>query len=270
MNQLSNRDRVSGARLAWMLAKRDVQNRYANSYAGLAWSVGVPLLYSIINVMVFSILMKGRMGGDYTKIPFTLFYFVPFSLWSLFAEVTMRSPGILREYSYLINKIAFPAWVLPLVPFASAFLSQLILFLIIVGLFIAQGVEPAASAVMFVPIWACTVLITVGAAYAVSSIAVFIPDLGQLVPVLVTILFWLTPILYPATLISQSDAGWVRHLIMGYNPFYYITEGARQAVFVGAEGVGLKLLIMFLVAAFSLAAGTGVFRKLQRGFADVI
>lgn len=64
MNQMSHRDRVSGIRLAWMLAKRDVKNRYANSYAGLAWSVGVPLLYSIINVMVFSILMKGRMGGD--------------------------------------------------------------------------------------------------------------------------------------------------------------------------------------------------------------
>lgn len=270
MNQLSNRERVSGIRLAWMLAKRDVKNRYANSYAGLAWSVGVPLLYSIINVLVFSILMKGRMGGDYSKVPFTLFYFVPFSLWSLFAEVTMRSPGILREYSYLINKIAFPVWVLPLVPFAAALLSQLIIMIITVGLFVTQGIIPSPSAWMFVLIWACSLLITVGVAYAVSSISVFIPDLGQLIPVLVTIMFWLTPILYPATLVKGSDAGWIRHVIMGYNPFYYMAESARQAVFVGSDGVWWMLLILLMVAALSLVVGVTTFRKLKPGFADVI
>jgi lipopolysaccharide transport system permease protein len=270
MNQMSNRDRVSGIRLAWMLAKRDVKNRYANSYAGLAWSVGVPLLYSIINVMVFSILMKGRMGGDYSKIPFTLFYFVPFSLWSLFAEVTNRSPGILREYSYLINKIAFPAWVLPLVPFAAALLSQLIILAIIIALFIVQSVVPAASTWLFIPIWGCSVLIAVGVAYAVSSMAVFVPDLAQLTPVLVTIVFWLTPILYPATLVKISGASWIRHLIMSYNPFYYVAEGARQAVFVGDSGVWFCLGVLVCVAALSLLVGLTIFRKLQRGFADVI
>ncbi|EOA2940439.1 ABC transporter permease, partial [Yersinia enterocolitica] len=114
---------------AWMLAKRDLKNRYASSYAGIAWNIGVPLLYAIINVVVFSILMSGRMGARYGDVPFALFYFVPLSLWALFSDVVGRSTGILREYGYLINKIAFPFWVLPLVPLASALLSQGILMI---------------------------------------------------------------------------------------------------------------------------------------------
>jgi len=270
MNTLSHRERVSGARLAWMLAKRDVKNRYANSYAGVAWSIGVPLLYSLINVVVFSLLMRGRMGGDYTRIPFALFYFVPFSLWSLFSEVTNRSPGILREYSYLINKIAFPVWVLPLVPFASALLSQVILWAIVAVLMFTHGVMPVSSIWIFVPIWICAVVITVGSAYAVSAISVYIPDLGQLVPVLVTIMFWLTPILYPPSMVEASGGGWISHIITSYNPFYYMTESARHAVFVGSDGVWQHVEILAAAATGVLLVGVYIFRKLQRGFADVI
>lgn len=270
MSSATHRERVSGIRLTWMLAKRDVKNRYANSYAGLAWSVGVPLLYSLINVVVFSLLMRGRMGGDYSRVPFALFYFVPFSLWSLFAEVVNRSPGILREYSYLINKIAFPVWALPMVPFASALLSQIILWVIVAALMFSNGIMPAGSVWMFVLIWFFSFLMTVGCAYSISAISVYIPDLGQLIPVLVTIMFWLTPILYPATLIKDSGTAWVRHIIMSYNPFYYMTESSRQAVFVGASGVWGYLGILAIAAAVSLLVGIYVFRKLQRGFADVI
>lgn len=270
MKSLSERERVSGLRLAWMLAKRDVRNRYANSYIGLAWSVGVPLLYSIINVMVFSILMKGRMGGDYSRIPFTLFYFVPFSLWSLFAEIVNRSPFILREYSYLITKIAFPVWALPLVPFASAILSQVIIWVIIVFLMFVQHTLPVGSVWMFILIWACSVMLTMGAAYAVSSLSIFVPDLGQLIPVLVTIMFWMTPILYPASLVKASGALWVRNLIMSYNPFYYMTEASRQAVFVGSAEVWPSLAILAATSVAWLLLGVYIFRKLQRGFADVI
>jgi len=253
-----------------MLARRDVKNRYANSYAGLAWSIGVPLLYSLINVVVFSLLMRGRMGGDYSRVPFALFYFVPFSLWSLFSEVANRSPGILREYSYLINKIAFPVWALPLVPFASALLSQIILWVIVAVLMFVYGIVPAGSVWIFALIWACSVIITIGFAYSVAAISVYIPDLGQLVPVLVTIMFWLTPILYPATLVRASGAGWVRHIIMTYNPFYYMTESSRQAVFVGSDGIWFNLAILAATAVIALLVGSYVFRKLQRGFADVI
>lgn len=256
--------------LAWMLAKRDLKNRYASSYAGVAWNIGVPLLYALINVVVFSILMSGRMGGRYGDVPFALFYFVPFLLWSFFSEVVGRSTGILREYGYLINKIAFPFWVLPLVPIASALLGQGILLTIISGLMLHKGVPLADTAVLYVPIWLISVLFTVGIAYAVSALAVYIPDLAQIIPVAINILFWLTPILYPATLVEDHGALWVRGLIMDFNPFYYLVEMSRHAVF-GTSPVSLgALAAMGLLSLAILFAGLGLFRKLKSGFADVI
>lgn len=256
--------------LAWMLAKRDLKNRYATSYAGIAWNVLVPLLYALINVVVFSILMKGRMGERYGDLPFALFYFVPFALWSFFAEVMGRSTFILREYGYLINKIAFPFWVLPLVPLASAFINQLILFGIAAGFMVANGIAPASSAYLFLAVWVISVAITVGIAFAVSAVALYVPDLAQIVPVGVNILFWLTPILYPATLVETQGAFWVRSLIMEWNPFSYIVEMSRQSVF-GISAVPLDALAgLALFAAIVLAIGLLVFRKLKSGFADVL
>ncbi len=265
-----NKGIAVGIRLAWMLAKQDTKNRYASSYAGIAWNIGVPLLNSIINVVVFSILMTGRMGVRYGDIPFALFYFVPFSLWTVFAEVVGRSTVILKEYGYLINKIAFPSWVLPLVPLASALLSQAIILLIVFGLMVHLDVPPANSAGVFLLIWLISLVITLGISYAVSALAAYVPDLIQAVPVCITILFWLTPILYPATLVEDHGALWVRHVIMDYNPFYYIVELSRHAIFGSAAVSWEAIGVMGIVASLTLAAGLFVFRKLQPGFADVI
>lgn len=256
--------------LAWMLAKRDLKNRYATNYAGIAWNVIVPLLYALINVVVFSILMRGRMGPRYGDLPFSLFYFVPFSLWSLFAEVTGRSTSILREYGFLINKIAFPYWVLPLVPLASALLNQSILFCIIGVLLFTNSIMPASSAYLFVVVWLISLVLTVGVAFAVSALAVYVPDLGQIVPVFINILFWLTPILYSATLVETGGAPWIRRIIMDYNPLSYIVEMSRHSLF-GTAPISLTALAGLAVFSFVvLGLGLVLFRKLKSGFADVL
>jgi ABC-type polysaccharide/polyol phosphate export permease len=270
MRHRHHKNSLAQLRLAWMLAKRDLKNRYASSYAGVAWNIGVPLLYSIINVLVFSILMSGKMGAAYGNIPFAMFYFVPLSLWTMFAEVVGRAPTVLREYSYLINKIAFPAWVLPLVPLASALLSQAIILLMTIGLAFYLDVQIASTAWLYIVIWMISLVITMGVAYAVASLSVYVPDMVQAVPVGITILFWLTPILYPATLVREKGAIWLRSIIMDYNPFYYVVDMSRHAVFGSAEVRLQTVALMALVAALILAAGVAVFRKLQPGFADVI
>jgi ABC-type polysaccharide/polyol phosphate export permease len=256
--------------LVWMLAIRDLKNRYATSYAGIAWNVGVPVLYALINVVVFSILMNGRMGARYNNIPFALFYFVPFSLWGFFSEVVGRSTSILKEYGYLINKIAFPVWILPLVPVASAILSQAILWIIIGGMMIHFDIPFTESALLYVPIWFMFLLLTLGIAYLVSALALYIPDLSQVIPVITTILFWLTPILYSPTVVEEHGALWVRSVIMTYNPFFYLIEMSRQAVF-GTSPVKVKVFAaMALLSAVVFIFGLKFFQKLKSGFADVI
>ena len=260
----------SGLSLAWMLAKQDLKNRYASSYAGIAWSIGVPLLYAVINVVVFSILMNGRMGVRYGDIPFALFYFLPFSLWIFFSDMVNRSTMVLREYGYLINKIAFPFWVLPLVPMLSALISQAIILVIVAGLMMYKGIPMADTAYIYVLAWGACLILSLGLAYGISALAMYIPDLAQIIPVVVNILFWLTPILYPATLVEDHGPLWVRGIIMDYNPFYYLVEISRHAVYGTGEIMWGALLKVSVLSLVILACGVAIFRKLKSAFADVI
>ncbi|WP_460911235.1 ABC transporter permease [Paraburkholderia jirisanensis] len=253
-----------------MLAKRDMRNRYASSYAGAAWNIGVPLLYSLINVVVFSLIMKGRMDERYDNVPFALFYFIPFSLWTLLSETMNRSTGILREYGYLINKISFPIWVLPLIPLASAILSQTIILVLALGLMIHDGVLPSAHSWIYLLIWALTLALSIGFSFAISAVAVYVHDVAQVVPVAINILFWLTPILYPTTLVDASGPAWVRNVIVVFNPFSYLVEATRLAWFGAADFPWHYVGILCVFALLMLLVGGFVFRKLQPGFADVI
>jgi ABC-type polysaccharide/polyol phosphate export permease len=269
MHQSSKIGFWRGLGVAAMLARRDVKNRYASSYAGVAWNIGVPLVFALVNVVVFSVLLSGRMGARYSDVPFSLFYFVPYSLWILFFEVVGRSSGVLREYSYLINKISFPVWVLPLVPLASAFLSQLVIFLIVTFLLFTNGLAPDGGLLAFVLLWALTIVLAIGVSYLVSSISVYVPDMGQLVPILLTITFWLTPILYPVSIVEERAPGWVKGLIITYNPFYYLAETARSSLF-GLSVHASSLLVVAATSLVALGVGGWVFRKLRPGFADVL
>ncbi|HEY0294155.1 MAG TPA: ABC transporter permease [Bordetella sp.] len=268
---MNNVSFLEGLSLAWMLAKRDLKNRYAGSYAGMAWNIGVPLLYALVNVVVFSILVRGRMGEGYANVPFSLFYFVPFSLWIFFSETVNRSTGILREYSYLVNKISFPFWVLPLVPMASALLSQAVIIAITLMLMAYHGMALTTHAWGFLFVWLMCVIFTIGTAYMVSALAVYIPDLSQAVPVAVNIMFWMTPILYPVALVQEHGGPVAKALLMDFNPFFYWAEFSRSAIF-GAEsaitllGAGILLLLSIIVAII----GALIFKKLKSGFADVL
>lgn len=257
-------------RLAWMMGKRDLRNRYAASFAGAAWLVGVPLLYSVINVFVFSILMSGKMGDRYGDVPFSLFYFSAFTVWTVFSEVIGRSTSILREYSYLINKIAFPVWVLPLVAFASALLTQLIVLLITAGLMAWFLRPPTATLALYPLVWLCTIVLTMGIAYAVSAISVFIPDMAQAVPVCLSILFFLSPMLYPPALVEHSAGSWAKNILMDWNPFFYLIEASRASLIGTGPFPWAYLAYASITAVILFAIGLALFARLHKGFADVI
>lgn len=261
---------VSDLHLAWMLAKRDLLNRYISSYAGFFWNIGVPLFNALIMAIIFTVLMDGRLGLDYGDTPFVLFYFIPFSLWVVFAEVVGRSTGILREYDYLINKISFPYWVLPLIPLASALLNQFIILSIVAVLFKYFNLSVSNLAYIYFFIWLITLILTIGFAYAVSAISVYLQDLKQIVPLFINILFWLTPILYPPFLIEQKAPIWLKTIIISFNPFYYLSEYSRYSLLGTEEFPFLNLVMLLAISCILLFLGIFTFKKLKAGFADVI
>lgn len=261
----------SDLRLAWNIAKRDLVNRYASSVGGVFWTIGTPLLTALINVTVFSILMNGRMGSGYGGAPFLVFFFIPLSLWMIFAEAVPRATSIVREYTYLLkSQVGFPVWVIPLIPLASSMVTQLIILACCFVVMLFTGTTMAGTAGLYLILWLLTVLITVGVCYAVASFSVYLPDMAQITPLVVSVLFWLTPMLYPPALVEASGSRLARDIILRYNPFCFVVEGSRMAV-LGAPGpLWGNIATLAVCAAVALALGAYVFAKLRPGFADVI
>ena len=237
---------------------------------GALWLIGVPLLYAVINVFVFSILMSGKIGDRYGEAPFALFYFSGLAVWIVFADVTGRSTFILREYAYLINKIAFPVWLLPLLSFASALLTQLIVLSIVGGLMLWYGHASSSALIFFPLVWLSSILLSLGVAYGTSALSVFIPDLAQAIPVLLNILFFLSPILYSPLLVEQAAGYWSRQVLMNWNPIYYLVEASRASLIGTGEFPWAYLAYSFCFAAIALVLGIGLFARLRKGFADVL
>lgn len=256
--------------MIWLLAKRDLRTKYATSYGGVSWNIGVPLLNAATTVLVFSILMAGQMGDQYGGVSFPLFFFVPFVLWMAFTDIVSGSTGVLKQHGYLITKIAFPSWILPIVPFVSALLNQVVLIIIVGGMFVYYGFVPSKTVFFVIPLWMLCMVFAVGIAYMIAAMAVYIPDFVQAVPVFLNIAFWLTPILYPPSLVTDRAGSFVRGLIMDYNPLYYFVEISRRLTFVDHPIPWQTFGKLSILSFATLAIGIFIFHRLKPGFADVV
>lgn len=252
------------------LALADLKKRYASSYLGVFWAVGQPLLMSVAYILVFSMFMgdvlpSKRYAGAY----FVPYYMLGFALWVVFADIVGRSPFLLREHQHLVTKIKFPHIILPIqlvlsasIPFATV---------LAVGL-----VSAAVKGCLYVPVqfyypllaMFCAMLLTLGCAWVAAAIGVYISDFGQLIGVLLMLGFFATPILYPLDLVLQR--GGLLAGVVKYNPFTIIVDlfrGPLMGVQISWSG---EIVYMLVISVAIFFFGIWCYRKLEKGFADVL
>jgi lipopolysaccharide transport system permease protein/teichoic acid transport system permease protein len=250
--------------------RRDLKQRYASSYLGAVWTLGVPVLYAAINAVVFTVLMQEKLVSAESTFSFAIFYFVPFSLWVFFSEVILRSVNIVKENAYLLGRNQVPIRAIPIIPIASAAINQFVVVAVVIFLFIIQGSSPAVTSGAYLVCWLATLLLALGFGYLMAGLGVFIPDLSQAVPVAITVGFWLTPILYPVAFLTDHAPPWLQTIILDLNPMSGITLQARDAVLGTADISSRQLILSLAVGAAILVLGLWVFDRLRPAFGDVI
>jgi ABC-type polysaccharide/polyol phosphate export permease len=263
------RDRV---RLVMDFARRDISSRYAGSYLGVAWAFAVPLLSSAVYILVFGMLMRGALLGErYQSFDFTTFYFLGFAPWLLFAEVVGRAPSILRENRNLVRNVQFEHQLLPFVIFTSAALSHAVILLLCVALILFNGYELGSRIYLLPLFFTLLFLFTVGVAYMLAALSAYLPDLGQAVPIFLSLYFFACPILYTPQLVEQAGGWWGKLILVDINPMANIIEGYRMALLGVAAPLGAwRVLAMLLGTLLVFFGGIAVYRYLQKGFADVL
>jgi lipopolysaccharide transport system permease protein len=247
--------------LLYTLTSRDLKVRYRQTLLGMLWVVGQPLIATILFTLVFN--RVARIEGP-AGIPYPVFVLSGLIPWTFFASGVQSSSNSLVGSTHLISKIYFPRLLIP----ASAVVSGAVDFavtFILIGLMMAwYGLWPGA-AVLLVPLTVVLLFsLTVGAGFWLSALNVEYRDIRVLVPFLMQVGLYVTPVAYPRELLPGSLA----RLAIA-NPMTGIVETFRAAV-IGTPVEWDALILSIAFSALLLVSGALFFRRTERTFADLL
>jgi lipopolysaccharide transport system permease protein len=236
--------------------KREFQARYTNAMLGALWSLLSPLAMIVVYTVIFAEVMHSKLPGASSGFAYSIYLCAGILTWGLFADIVARGQGVFIEQANLIKKVSFPRICLPLI----VVLNALVNFGIIFGLFtlflIVSGNFPGWIFLATLPLLALQVLLAIGIGMIAGVLNVFFRDVGQLVGIALQFWFWLTPIVYPASILPPG----VRPLL-AWNPMAVIV-GAWQDVLVKGAAPDWPALAKVAVLALLLCVfGLRLFRK---------
>ena len=259
------RNLIERRSLIFQLVKRDFQQRYVGSAAGWLWGLIHPLVLLASYWFIFSVCLKAQLGPGEVTQNYPMFLFAGMLPWLLFSETVQRSSGSLVEQANLITKTVFPAEIVPVSIFLSSLVSHLLaVALVMVTAAVALG--NFSPMLLLLPVYVLvTGMFAVGIGWVVSSLQVYLRDTAQVVTVLMTFWFWLTPVF-----ISESQFPESARFLLAANPISYVVR-AYRLMLLGQAAPSMRDLAAaaaFAVASFVL--GGLFFRYMKRGFADVL
>lgn len=250
------------------MLKRNITQRYKGSILGYLWSFVQPLLMLCVYSFVFGIIFKARWGVeglDNHRAAFPLIMFCGMAVYNLFSESVNSSCTVILGHANLVKKVVFPLQMLPLVVVGTAVFYNLAWFLLLfVGAVI--WLDSLSWTMLLLPLTLLPLtLISAGVSLAVASFGVYLRDTPQFVALIMQVLFFMTPIFYPLSMVPEKFA-WVLQL----NPLTPVVEQTRvlflyrqQPDYVLCSG-----LLCFSIAIFYL--GYAAFMQLKKGFSDIM
>ncbi|MFN8496861.1 MAG: ABC transporter permease [Anaerolineae bacterium] len=251
--------------LLYFLVWRDVKVRYKQTVLGIAWIV----LQPIVSMIVFSALFGGLLKVPSGDVPYPIFAFTALLPWNYFAGSLTRSSQSLVNSSHLITKVYFPRLIIPMSAVLSGLVDFGVSFVILIGLMVYYRIALTPAALLL-PLFLLLAMATaLGFGLWLSALNARYRDIGYLVPFLVQMWMYVTPVVYGASLIPERYR-W----ILALNPMTAVVEGFRwsllgseMAITEATPWVFVASLLMLVV---TLMSGLIFFRRTERTFADVI
>jgi len=243
--------------------KRELTTRYLGSATGLAWALLHPLALLAVYYFVFTTIFR---AGSYGGKSFLLFVAVALWPWLAAQEGLQRATVSLANYAGLIRKVAFPHELAVYASVGATLALQFAGYLTVLVALAAFG-EPVRfeGLLLAVPLWLILALALTGLALFLGALQVFIRDVEHIVMPVLMILMYLTPILYPLTLVPERVRPWV-----AANPFGWLVERLRDALLDGKLALQWGDAVALGVALALFLGGRWVFRRLSPHFEDFL
>lgn len=243
------------------LVVRDIKVKYKQTYLGIAWAILQPIANMIVFTLFFGKLAKIPSDG----LPYPVFTFTALLPWTYFQTAVNFSSTSLVANQQLISKIYFPRLLLPASSTVAAlvdlFISSLFLF-VLMGYY---GLYPTIH-IVWVPLFILLALIAaLGVGLWLSSINVKYRDVQYTIPFLVQLWLFLTPVVYPASMIPEKYK-----VLYGLNPMVAVIEGFRWAIVDKPFPQTSMMICSICVSLILLISGAYYFKRTERYFADVV
>jgi ABC-type polysaccharide/polyol phosphate export permease len=247
------------------LVSRAIRRDYLENLTGFAWLVIQPLLLLAVYAFVFTTIFKARIVGM-DAVGFVPFLAVAFWPWTAFSESILRASNAITSNAALVGKIAFPTELLPISTVAATFLMHMagyLAVLVVLQLFGAPvhwlGLVAAIPLLLLLSLFAC------GLALFASALQVFVRDLAQILPPLMTFWFFTTPILYSVNLLPAAWQG-----VMRLNPMTWYVGRLRDFLLLGEYQLGLSDLVVPFVTLVVFVLSMAFFRRFSTHFEDFL
>jgi len=244
---------------------RDIRARYVNSVLGVWWAVIQPLVLLTLYTFIFSRVMNARFGTAGGEGDYALYLFCGLLPWLAFSDGVTRSASVLLEQTPLIKKVVFPSEILPVHVVLSALVVEFIGLVVLIAGAVVLGRPPGWTLIALPVVVVLQFLFTAGVAWLLATFTVFVPDVRPAVNLGLTLWMFLTPIVYPATMVPEQFR-W----LLSLNPMSYVVEAYRAAVLDHRLPPFDQLAVFAVIAAVVFVSGHWVFNRSKQAFADFL
>jgi len=247
--------------LLYFLVWRDLKVRYKQTVLGILWAIIQPFFLMVIFSIFFGKLGKIPSEG----IPYPIFAYTALLPWSYFAQSLNACSNSLVANSHLITKVYFPRLIIPISSVLSGVVDFAISFSILLGLMFYYQIFPNLM-VLLLPLLILMAMATaLGAGLWLSALNVQYRDIRYVISFLIQFWFFATPVVYPTSLVPGM---W--RFFYGLNPMVGVVEGFRGALLGKGQLDWSMFMVSIMVVVFLVITGTFYFRRMEKGFADIV
>ena len=246
--------------LLYFFIWRDIKVRYKQTLLGAGWAIIQPLMTMVVFTIFFGHLAKVPSDG----LPYPVFSLMALVPWTYFASALAGCSTSLSGYQHIISKVYFPRLIIPIGAVVAPVVDFAIGFAILVGFMAWYRIVPGPSIVWLPALMLLALATAAGVGVWLAALNVRYRDVRYVVPFIVQLWLFATPVAYPASLVP---ARW--RAVYGLNPMAGVIEGFRWAL-AGGPAPGVITLVSVAVVVVLIAGGAIYFRRLEGTFADVI
>ena len=247
--------------LLFILADRDVKLRYKQTALGVIWVILQPVVAALIFAVIFGGFAKLPSDGS----PYILFVFCGMLPWNLFSGALQRAGNSLVGNSNLISKVYFPRAIIPIASTASVLIDFAVSLVVLLVLMLMYQVVPTWRLLTLPFFLLLTVVAATGISLWLSGLNVYYRDFMYALPFVIQVWLYASPVAYATSIVPEQWRVWY-----SLNPAVAFIEGFRWAI-LGHSALTIEMVISAtLISLASLISGLFVFRRIERGFADVL